>query len=708
MKAGQSGSELGYVAAIDGLRAIAVVSVIFYHLWPGVLPGGFTGVDIFFVISGFVVTESLKNRHADSLGQLLLYFYARRLLRIMPALIVMLLVTIFAMQLFVPSTWLNHSALLTAEAAFFGLSNVVLALDSDTYFATQASFNFFTHSWSLGVEEQFYFLFPFLLFLQLRTPQPSWRLPGALLPVAVLTAVSLVLAAMLSAFSPKLAFYLIVSRFWELGVGMLLSLTLAAWRPRVAAFGQSGQAVLLFASMLLMAAGLALPVTRGFPFPLALLPVLGAAGVIVTVCALPMSRPARWLSRGGPVWIGRLSYSLYLWHWPVFVFFRWTIGLSGLLEQLAALTIAVVAAMASYRFIEQPFRRHRRVTAMPRGRVVGSAVCSILAASAVGLLLFAAHDRISLSVTRDHALWYAEHDRPLDAMASHCTLKEQETGIGGGTVRSWTPDVCGTRRAGFAIYAFGDSHNVAYAPAYRQLAGELGAPVRAYSLNACPFLTPNSRGPVSGERCTLFHAAVLDDLQSRLRPGDVVFMPGLRLTRFVGQFGAVDFPGGRPGDAVWPEVRADVRGKLSNLSRTGVRFIFEAPKPIFRVPAFRCADWFNRTNPDCSAGFAIAKPELERLRLPVRSAMVDLAAEIPALSVWDPFPVLCPSDPCRALDHRGRPQVFDGDHLSGHGNDILYASLRDAILDRANGGGVSTVSSSAVLDEGRPKKIQVR
>jgi hypothetical protein len=205
----------------------------------------------------------------------------------------------------------------------------------------------------------------------------------------------------------------------------------------------------------------------------------------------------------------------------------------------------------------------------------------------------------------------------------------------------------------------------------------------------------------------LFHAAVLDDLRNRLRPGDVVFMPGLRLTRFVGQFGAVDFPGGRPGDAVWPEVRADVRGKLSNLSRTGARFIFEAPKPIFRVPAFRCADWFNRTNPDCNAGFAIAKPELERLRLPVRSAMADLAAEIPALSVWDPFPVLCPSDPCRALDDRGRPQVFDGDHLSGHGNDILYASLRDAILGRANGGGVSTVSSSAILDEGRPKKIQI-
>ena len=676
MKSNQAG--IGYIAAIDGLRAIAVVSVIVFHLWPFALPGGFTGVDIFFVISGFVVTGSLVDRRFDGLGSLLRYFYARRLVRIMPALILMLLVTILVSQLFVPDAWLSRSVPKVAESAFFGLSNVLLATDNDSYFGPQAGFNPFTHTWSLGVEEQFYLLFPFLLFWHQRVPGQGWRARGAVLPVAVLTGASLTICAVLTLVSHKYAFYLIFSRFWELGAGMLLCLTIDRWRPRIAALSGNSRNALIGASGLAMAAGLIVPETGAFPFPLALLPVLGTAGLIALVCALPDLWVARLLRRPAPLLVGRLSYSLYLWHWPVFVLFRWTVGLAGLAEQLLALALALVLAALSFWCVEQPSRLNRRLALMPRGRVVG-AMGGVVALSAIaGALLFAAHDRISLSVTRDHALWYADADRPLDAAKSPCSPVDREEGIAGGTMRSWSADGCRVK-AGFAVYAIGDSHNFAYVPNYRRLTAELGLPVRAYSRAGCPFMKLN-QAMDPDHHCEPYFRAVYDDLRHRVRPGDVIFLPSLRLTRFVDQFGAVDYPAGMPDDSVSPAALADARRILADLSRSGARIVFEAPKPIYRAPPFRCADWFNRGHPDCAPGLVMKRADLERMRRPVLTAMMTLARELPAVSVWDPFPILCPADPCRALDARGRPQVFDADHLSGHGNDLLYPGLRDAML----------------------------
>jgi peptidoglycan/LPS O-acetylase OafA/YrhL len=668
---------IGYIAAIGGLRAIAVVSVMVFHLWPGALPGGFTGVDIFFVISGFVVTGSLVGRRFDGLGDLLRYFYARRLVRIMPALVLMLLVTILVSQLFVPDAWLSRSVSKVAESAFFGLSNVLLATDNDSYFGPQAAFNPFTHTWSLGVEEQFYLLFPFLLFWHQRVPGQGWRARGAVLPVAVLTGGSLAICAVLTLVSHKYAFYLIFSRFWELGAGMLLCLTIEAWRPRIAALPVGRRNALIGASALAMVAGLIVPETGAFPFPLALLPVLGTAGIIALVCALPDLWVARLLRRPAPLLVGRLSYSLYLWHWPVFVLFRWTVGLAGLAEQLVALALAVALAALSFRCVEQPLRLNRRVALMPRGRVV-AAIGVVVALSAIaGALLFAGHDRLSLSVTRDHALWYADADRPLDPANSPCRAVDREEAIAGGTVHAWTAEGCGVR-AGFAVYAIGDSHNFAYVPAYRQLTAERGVPVRAYSRAGCPFMKLNQ--PMDPDHhCEPYFRAVYADLRRRARPGDVIFLPSLRLTRFVDQFGAVDYPGGMPADSVSPANLAEARGILVDLAGTGARIVFEAPKPIYRAPPFRCADWFNRGHPDCAVGLTMKRAELERMRRPVLTAMRTLAQDLPAVSVWDPFPILCPADPCRALDGQGRPQVFDADHLSGHGNDLLYPSLSAAL-----------------------------
>ncbi|MEI9928530.1 MAG: acyltransferase family protein [Sphingomonas sp.] len=453
---------------------------------------------------------------------------------------------------------------------------------------------------------------------------------------------------------------------------MLLCLTLEQWRPRLAAWRARWAASA--GGALLVIGGLVIPETLAFPVPLALLPVLGTAGLIAAIVAIPQSRAARLLGARPAVAVGRLSYSLYLWHWPVFVLFRWTVGLDATAYQLAALALAVALSIFSYVLVERPLRSSRRIAALPRGRVVLGAAAGIAVSAALGVLLFGAHDRISLSVTRDHALWYAD-DHPI-ALGAHCQVETAKAAIGGGTATSWASRDCA---ATFAIFAPADSHGEAYAPSYRQLAGELGVPVRAYFKAGCPILKLNEPDDPR-HRCGAYLAAVLADLRARAHAGDVIFLPGLRLTRFTNQFGPDAWPDGRPDDTVSPAVYADVRAKLLALSATGATLLFEAPKPLYRVPAFRCADWFNRANPICAPGFAISRGELERHRLPVLAAMRRLAAEVPHVAIWDPFPLLCPADPCRALDERGRPRVFDTDHLSGWGNALVYPSLRDAIF----------------------------
>jgi len=208
-----------YVPHIDGLRAVAVLSVILYHLNERWLPGGFSGVDIFFVISGFVVSASVAELKKTSPLGFFGYFYARRILRIVPALVVCLVVTHIATMLFVPWAWLSSANDRTGLYAFFGLSNFILAYAGNDYFSPTSDFNPYTHTWSLGVEEQFYLITPlFMLF--------AWRfLPKhAKLLFAVVAALSLAAAYAVSHRNQTFVFYLTPFRAWELALGALLAI----------------------------------------------------------------------------------------------------------------------------------------------------------------------------------------------------------------------------------------------------------------------------------------------------------------------------------------------------------------------------------------------------------------------------------------------------------------------------------------------------
>ena len=389
-----------YRPEIDGLRGVAVLGVILHHFDHNLLPGGYLGVDIFFVISGFVITASLAARPARGLGDLLLSFYARRVRRLLPALVVCVMITSLLACLFDP---LAGVSLRTGVTALFGYANFHLRDLTTDYFAPPALLNGFTHTWSLGVEEQFYVIFPLLVwatgFLTGR-PRGHRRLFRL---VALVSLLSLLAFLALSARQPLDAFYLMPARFWELGSGCLLYLGLSTSRgpsptPRAAAafFALSPPAPLLLGLLLITLVLLpASAMAVGAPLIVVLTSLLIAA-----VSRSSEGKVLALLRHPCAVAIGLLSYSLYLWHWPVLYLSRLTVGLQWWTLPIQ-IGLMIALAMASYRCVETPLRRG--LFPAGRWRAISAGVLTALA----GALMLGWTDRYAQA-----QIFLGHHDNP--------------------------------------------------------------------------------------------------------------------------------------------------------------------------------------------------------------------------------------------------------------------------------------------------------
>lgn len=341
---------------IQGLRMVAVLLVFATHLfgWPR---GGFIGVDVFFVISGYLITGNLL-RTAEKTGNVsFLKFYWNRVRRIVPAATAVLILTYLAsVVVFLP--FRAHQVGIDALAAFFFVSNWRFAAQETDYFASGNAVSPIQHYWSLSIEEQFYFVWPALIFvIGLLIARKAWshshrmRMAGAVMGVVV--AVSLGWALYESAVSPTWAYFNTFSRVWELGVGALLATSVGALAripAHLTAWLSWTGLALIAASVLLIAEGAA-----GFPAPWALLPVAGSALVIAAGVG---GEPAHqgFLRNPIAVYIGNISYSLYLVHWPVIVLLGAFFASRGASFYVAVLALAFGLAIASYHFVENPLR----------------------------------------------------------------------------------------------------------------------------------------------------------------------------------------------------------------------------------------------------------------------------------------------------------------------------------------------------------------
>ena len=649
------------------------------------------GVDVFFVISGFVVTSSLTQSTASNFWHFITQFYARRLARIMPALLVVLLCTIICATLFIPQAWLSQLSEETARFAFVGLSNFKLEHNLDTYFAPRTEYNPYTHTWSLGVEEQFYLLAPLLVYFWLKAAQKrnllGIKITQRVLMLAAL--VSLCLCIWATSAKPALAFYSIAARFWELAAGSLLFLVTsnsAATSPRLLGikFTQMHSA-LIGMSLLLMAFVLANEVH--FPWPWALAPVVGTLWLIGGAHLSPTDRIRSLLSKSLMVWIGKRSYSLYLWHWPIYVLLRWTVGLNQFWEYGIALVLTFLLSILSYRFVEQPLRHNRFLEKLPSILIVALFIGATGATYALATHILLHADRYSLSiVARNNQDWYRNGLTNYPEMTPYACLptRDESVLLTGHRILLTPKKECSPQGVSQQrIFVVGDSHVDALFPLLEQLSARFATPMYIYANAGCSFIdfrTPMSQSVSADCNIPVFNAAVSKDVLGLAQPEDVLVLPSLRMERFNNQwanFGITNMYEkmySAPAVALRSAALVDAKEKLAPLVDAHLKIVFIAPPPIFQSPTFRCADWFNAHNPICEQGISMPKAELVQLRTPILEQMHVLEKQLPQIYLWDPFEILCPEQTCNAM-RNGRPLFFDGDHLSNYGNLVLYPNF---------------------------------
>lgn len=674
-------NDMQRITAIDSLRALAVLSVVLYHLDAAYLPGGFAGVDIFFVISGYVVTRSFASHHHEKLIPFLAGFYARRIKRILPALLVCILATVTLDVLFVPQAWLSAQNFETARYALVGLSNVFLSTHKESYFSPRIEFNPYAHTWSLGVEEQFYVVLPFLFFVVSRIPAPPLVFARWLIPVLCLSSLSM--SAWLSITASPSAYYSLTSRFWELGAGAMLAEYHRHHGPLLSS-SRISQTVAIGVAGLLLATGLVVSGMFLFPFPTALLVVVGGV-VLIDQVAHGDARELPFLRVAPIVYIGTISYSIYLWHWPVFSLFRWTVGLDRVPERIAAIVVVTALAMLSYHFIEKFFQKRGRGS-FNRFGVIASGLAAVAVSFLLANHLHESQPALSLSATSNVRVWYPNNGSS-HPMATGCRSVQTNVPFEGGRLLQIERVDCESSDLRKTLFVAGDSHVGAYMSMLGRFATEEPYRVRAYTFPGCPFFTLRSPSRQVSAACEAFIRATLKDIARRAgRAGDSLFLPSLRLQRPAEQFGRIveALPARKDEERriLREAAIAEARTSLAAIDALGIAIVFEAPKPIFEAPPFRCVDWFNRMNPICAPGFTRDAAQLQVERGPVVAAMQALKAEFPNVRIWDPFPLLCPTSTCSSFDG-SVPLFFDGDHLSAAGNQKLYPDFLAFILDMA-------------------------
>ncbi|MGA2492599.1 MAG: acyltransferase family protein [Roseiarcus sp.] len=641
-------AEAKYRPEIDGLRAIAVIPVVLYHAGFAGFRGGFLGVDVFFVISGYLITR-LINAEMERGAFSLVAFYERRVRRILPALYLVVAASMpFAWLWFFPNELRNFASSVVA-VALFG-SNVYFNQEID-YFTDGVDLWPLIHTWSLAVEEQFYAAFPLLL-LALRRGGPKWVVTG----VAALSALSLLWAQWTAPIDPQSDFYLPQFRAWELGAGALIALArpersdLGPWLPAtLAGFG----ALLLLFSFVFAPRNLA-------PSLWSLVPVGGTA--LLIAFATPNNFWGGLLAARPLVAVGLVSYSAYLWHQPLFAFARFRFDAQPASSAMLLLSVvAFVLAYASWRFVERPFRDRRRFS---RTAVFAMAIVVGVALIAAGRFIAIEHGlpgRMAPVVGADEISAYRKHCLGTDGLDPAALAQMSGCRLG---VRNATPD----------FLLIGDSHAAAIADGVDAVAKRAGRSGILVAQNSC-FPIPElvrTDDPPSWPTCRRQHDALLD-LVDRL---------GVRLVLMHARWDSLDDkieidrqPGAGAVSAA--EIRTRLLRTLTALASRNVKVVIltSSPTALDDVPEFLARKLRYGVGGDI-------EPQLRAFLFDNRTAFKLFSdPEVRRYAtVIDLYPFFCRdgvSGRCAVADG-SRPYYFDRDHLSLFGSMALAPLLAQA------------------------------
>jgi peptidoglycan/LPS O-acetylase OafA/YrhL len=664
-----------YRPEIDGLRAIAILPVVFFHADIQGFSGGYVGVDVFFVISGYLITAIVTRAIAES-NFSFARFYERRVRRIFPALFfVLACCTAATLLLLPPGLLVNYGKSLAAVTLFVGNIFFYWTAPGDGYFETRSVVQPLLHAWSLSVEEQFYLLLPIGLVLIHRWAR------RALKPVLIVgAAISFGLALWCE---PVAAFYLLPSRAWELLFGSLLAVgVFPALRNRVL------REVTSLAGICMIAAAIAyFDRDTGYSFPYALAPCLGAALIIHASDGGP-SWVQRALSLPPLVFIGAISYSLYLWHWPLIFFAKYyeILGLNWQ-ERAGILLAGLVMAVISFYWIEMPFRRPGDT--WPRRRIFRWSGVAIGTALASGLALVA---------LRGIPQRFDAETRAIIA-ANEIYRAQQGTGTGCGHWQDDIQDIAHAARCAFGadkprkILFWGDSHlevlQKSIARLYDQ--GETGG--RGVLLAVTPACTPTQKIVLVRPNTNCGKAAHFIMLRAEQSDVDTVFFlfstwwavyPRPAFCVMADGACQRSVPSSAEGSRL---VLSELAETIATLRSQGKAVIVSLPFPLY-----------NRSIPDLQIHNAMFADTLQPGRYDTEGFREQFRQAVLAGGgiVFDPRQVLCPGNECQ-YQVGGISLYRDDSHLADGQTEILEPSLAEALSAAAP---VSAPGSTTVLPQG--------
>lgn len=652
---------------IDGLRALAIIPVVAYHAQIPGFSGGFAGVDVFFVISGFLITRMIAqdlDRGRFSLSD----FYARRVRRIVPALAVMLAaVTVFAAILFTPQEMQRYGLTLAAAAMF---SANIYFWRTENYFTAEPESSPLLHTWSLAVEEQFYIVWPLglmlIVALGLRRYLPALALAGLI--------VSFVAALVLVRLSPSFAFYMLPARAWELLLGAVLALGVvpalkSAWVREAAA---------LCGAAAVVASVFILNNRMEIPGPWLLLPCLGTALVIHAGSNEP-ARTSQILSLAPLVWIGLISYSLYLWHWPLLVLPQLILARELTPVEVAfAIGFSVLAAALSWRFVEQPFRRRalsdrpaRRAMLVSGSAILSAALLAGVALSQWGPLLWLNTPKAKLA---DAAVI---HD------ANPLCLARDRPSQGSTELPPFEPCLFGAGGTAPVSVLWGDSHANHLRPALEPWAKDNGVTIRQVTKALCPPLlgvAPAVAPRNMREDCVRFNAQTLDWIRTTPSVRQVIM--SARWPVYLGR--SMPHHGVTPiltaGDTVPTDASEAVKTfeaaldqTLKALTGAGKSVVLLAPLPDLFQGGAKCIGRSKHLGWDPNRCAASAT-ETERRIGPVTQAMKAVAARFPNVTIIEQAPLFCDARLCSPL-HYGVVLFRDDNHVTPAGARMIVERL---------------------------------
>ncbi|GAA1691938.1 acyltransferase family protein [Microbacterium sediminicola] len=679
-----------FLPHVQGLRAIAVLLVVLYHFWPGRLPGGYVGVDVFFVISGFLITGHLSRELVLTGTVRLGQFWARRARRLLPAsLLVLLFCALVAMTPYLTPTSAVASQVREIIASTFYVENWYLALTSADYLNHQGDPSSVQHYWSLSLEEQFYVLWPLLMlaaaWVATRWVRGRVRL-AVMWTLAGVALASFAYSVILTATDPAPAYFVTFARMWEFGLGAMIAL-IPALRIRSAwasfALGWAGIIALLYTAF-------SFDGQTPFPGYAALLPALGAAAIIAASNTERWWYPTRVLALRPAQFVGDISYSLYLWHWPLIIIAPWVPfwGLT-IYHRVALLALCFVLAWLTKRFVEDPARRWKVLTERPARVTLWAALAAMLVVAGTAGTAWAINAKAyadgvaAIEQVRENppecfgaalvldegcadadfagvilpAPGFAGVDRPADEECFVQLNDARPVSCEFGSVDSDAP----------VVALVGDSHAFQLLSTFQQMADDNGWRLVTFFKGACPWnTTPLATGGAFGASCDAWRAAMTAELEA-LDP-DVVFTSALATTPYASSGSGSTHDAAVAGyEEAWSEV-----------TTRGIPVVTVVDNPVWETDPNKCLR--TRDAAECVG----ARADVLVTDDPLRDA-ADAMAEVTLLDFTD---VYCDAQWCYPVVG-GANLYRDQDHLTVTFVNTLApyytAALREALGEASSG-----------------------